>query len=995
MSDETNEKDPKKNRGDRQKENGGTSNTSTIKRSKGSYQKEIVVDEKDNQNLNIKRRERGEYYFFEIPVNKEVHFHLKVIKASNMKATQENVYWVAQTNKNFKSQKWLSWTGANNKYDLHELLMNLNEGTIYGKKLLEDGSLNPKYVEYTEKNTNGVKKNYLPTNPYKSKSEKRELNDGVYFGNVTYHTDTLGEGIWLEGINYLPEFESQGAFIIAVGEPQILSFYVAKRVRKESDVDAIGIIDCDTEHVEKELIYGDILDLHLRLHNIINYTASIEVFCDDEPMDEYNKVIPLSQYQDIENPSTDYNLDIIDELLVDIRWANKSDHDEADDFEDSLQEYKMVLTLTPIKRKGKHTEEDTRPTITREVTFTVNYKGDFSLEEQEHQYVEQVVKVKQPPLVTQSYETCRYTELTISMAGYENPIILLQEQDNGSLIDNKTPYYEFVAGNNENKKEIIIDISSGNGSFTGVDSCENEISHKENKDHPEYPNNVFNTSSVQLYDYDKNYEDNIWGKFKEFLNTKNNIFGNVQPYSDEERAADQLKFTVAYPYNSYSEGTFLARYLTLQLSSFPIDISVQSCRYVRTPKFVIHPDVVWAMHFNYGVDEEDILYYNDTKVPLVTGYADYMSYLAAGLEWVNNKVKPFVEQYMIGDNEERKKGWDKVQEIIDEFVKESITKVALGFHARIDKERLINYSEMQPYKAVLNYYIFQMVLFSIAIDVLLIYLTRGKVAPGMQKAARVAGKFKKLKKRAEKFGEDYNLTFHMPKVSCNFGFHREQSTEKLGEVTRIIQYTLRADPLIAISSEYEFAPERLPKELKKFKVTALAEGIISFDINIQYDVLEGTFTLNNTAVHQEGGGGNVLKDGDIIQLEGKIALTLEGEAKVEGKWQKRVFKLFPIKVHTKAEGKVNLHSAAGITRRFGIDANKGPFLEDTLFFDGITGEYFQKVTVAINSRKRVDTNPTNKTTSIPKFGYGTASLGRMYIFEIFNPHKPEKYYKQK
>ncbi|WP_158447955.1 hypothetical protein, partial [Aquimarina longa] len=233
------------------------------------------------------------------------------------------------------------------------------------------------------------------------------------------------------------------------------------------------------------------------------------------------------------------------------------------------------------------------------------------------------------------------------------------------------------------------------------------------------------------------------------------------------------------------------------------------------------------------------------------------------------------------------------------------------------------------------------------------------------------------------------------KVSCNFGFHREQSKDKLGEVTRIIQYTLRADPLIAISSEYEFDPERLPKALKKFKVTALVEGIISFDINILYDTLKKEFRINNTAVHQEGGGGNVLKDGDIIQLEGQIGVTLEGEVKIEGKWQEVFFELFPVKVHAKAEGKLNLHTAAGITRRFGIHPNLGPYLEDTLFFDGITGEYFQKMTITVHDDiELVNTNETNETNEIPKFGYGTASLGRMYIFEIFNPHKPEKYYKK-
>ena len=410
---------------------------------------------------------------------------------------------------------------------------------------------------------------------------------------------------------------------------------------------------------------------------------------------------------------------------------------------------------------------------------------------------------------------------------------------------------------------------------------------------------------------------------------------------------------------------------------------------------MIHPDVVWSIHLNYGVDEKDILYYNDTKVPLVEGYADYMSFIALGLDWINNQLKPLVEKYMLGDNEERTKDWNKLQEIIDEFIEESVTEVAIGFNAMIDKDRPINYSEIQPYKSLLYFYILYMVLLSIALDVLLIYLTRGKVAPSLYKAARVAKKFKKFKKRAKKFGDAYNLTFHLPKVSCNYGFHKEQSEEELGEVSAIIQYTLRADPLVAISTEYEFAPERLPKAMRKFKVTALAEGVISFDINISYNVEKREFTLNDNAASQEGGGSNVLKDGDIVQLQGHIGITIEGEAKIEGSWQKKVFKLFPITAQASAEGKLKLHTATGVTQRFGIDSNRGPFLENTLFFDGITGEYFYKAKVEalgkdIWSRNSGDEDNPNE---IPKFGEGVASLGRMYIFEIFNPHKPEKYYR--
>ncbi|WP_082422479.1 hypothetical protein, partial [Aquimarina longa] len=414
--------------------------------------------------------------------------------------------------------------------------------------------------------------------------------------------------------------------------------------------------------------------------------------------------------------------------------------------------------------------------------------------------------------------------------------------------------------------------------------------------------------------------------------------------------------------------------------------------YVRTPNFLIHPDVVWAVHINYGVEKKHILYHNDKEVPLVEGYADYMSYIAKGLEWINKKIKPFVEQYMLGDNRERKEDWDKVQAILQEFVEESVTEVALGFHAMIDKDRLINYSEVQPYKAVLNYYIFQMVLFSIALDVLLLYLTRGKVAPSMYKAAKVAKRLKKAQKTIKKFQDQYDLTFHMPQISMNAAIYKEQ--HGIGKVTTIIEYALRADPFFGISTEYEFEPKRLPKALKKFKVKAIVEGKISFDINIRYNTLTGEFLLTNSAKDQKAGGNHTLQPGDILQMQGAIGLELEGEIKVEDKREKVLLKVFPIKTHVKIEGKVVLNSAVGITRRFGIHPDLGPYLEDTLFFDGITGEYFQNVEFEVMDQEWFDSNEEDEPTKIPKFGEGTASLGRMYIFEIFNPHDRKKYYNE-
>lgn len=962
--------------------------TIPIERSEGSYQKEIVVDEKKS-NAPVARRQQGKHYVFEIPIDTKITFHLKVLKASNMEATGQNVYWVAQSHKNFKTNKWLKFQKVNsngatryveNEKPLHEFLNHLNRGTKFEKKLLNDGTKNPHYVNYTLDSTNGVGRNYIPANPYKDRFTERE--DKALYGDLNYTATKLGEGIWLEGFNYTPEHKSQGAFILAVGEPQILSFFVEKRTQQESKVKKQGITkekQVDTEHVEQELIYGDYMDLHLRLHNVFDYIADLEIFCDDKSMDEneeeyrYLRIIPLFDKKNddgsslMENPSVYYNLDIIEELLTDIRWADKSDHDEGKDTEDSLQEYKMVLTLTPTKSPKYN--NDNRPILKREVTFTVNYKGDFSLEEQELEYVEQVVKVKQPPLVSQSFETCNYTELVLTNGDSE--LTLLKEEDNGSLTevrkDNKTPYYEFVAGNNKNKQEISIDVSSN------VGDCVNEVSHIDN---------VFNTSSIEVYNYDKKYKNSLIGEIEKYIEGAN-IFENIQPFKEIQKTEKLLKFKAGYPYNAFNEDTFLIRYLTFQMTPVPLDISVQSCRYIRTPKFLIYPDVIWAVHMNY--DPEKILYYDNEEVPLVEGYGDYMSYIAKGLDWINNQVKPFVESYVKGFlSKEKQKSWDTVQKMIKEFVDESVTEVSLGFHAKYDDDssKIINYAEIQPYKFALNYMIFQMVLISIALDLLMIYLTRGKVSPGLMKAARAAKKFKKFQKRVDAFKDKYNLSFLMPKMSVNFAIHREQQPD-FGEVATIFEYTMRANPFLGISTEYEFVPEQLPKALKKFEIKAVVKGEIAFDINIRFNTLTKEFTLNNNASDQKAGGCDVLKDGDIIQMQGRIALELEAKGKYKDDFE--LWDFLPVSVE--AEGEVELHSAAGITRRFGVHKTRGPYLEDKLFFDGIKGKYKQKLKVEIADREVFDSNPKNEEEPIPVFGQKTISLGTMYLFEMFTLKK--------
>ncbi len=898
--------------------------TVPIKKSKGSYQKEIVVDEEQSK-ATVERRQRGEYYVFEIPVNTKITFHLKVLKASNMEATAQNVYWVAQSHKDFGTRKWLQFkktkqNGAErpvvNELPLHEFLNSLNKGTIHEKPFLEDGTPNPDYDIHTIESTKGVGVKYVPANPYKDRFTKRK-NEALY-GDIKYTAEKLGEGIWLEGINFTPEYASQGAFIIAVDEPQILSFFVEKRHLSENEVRKNGAKKGDTDHVAQELVYGEMMDLHLRLHNVFDYTADLEIFCDDESMDvnengvKYVRTIPLIKAEDIEkkreNPSLFYNLNIIDELVTDIRWASKSNHEEGEDFEDSLQDYKMVLTLRPVKKKNQGTEEDNRPVLKREVTFTVNYRGDFSLEEQEHKYVTQIVKVKQPPLVTQSYETCKYTSLTLTI-GDQAPFDLLREEEDGSLsgscADNKTAVYELVAGNVDNVTPVTIDIDAD------VSTCEDTTER--------HQNNTFNLKHIEPIEYKKGE-----GTWRALVNK--NIFPEVQPYiQDGEVTESQLKFKAAYPYNAWSEDTFLFKYLTWQIDPIELHIGVQSCRYVRTPSIYIYPDMIWALHFNYGVKEDEILYFQNDEVGLISGYAQYMDYIKDAILWIYEPFKEYFDKFFPKGNQ------DKLEEMIEAMgLDDDRTYARLGFHAKYDGDKLINYSDLQPYKGYMYYLIFQMVMISLAVDLLILYLTRGRALQG--KALKLQKVLKRVRKTKERIEKATGLEFAIlyPKINANSGIYK--IAQENGEIATIIEATIQAKPLIGLDVKYEYdfnekkgvklidskGKEHKIKKwkwLEKFIATLKVSGQLNTDINVKYNTLTEVFSINQNGKQQKLKNKDILKNESVIRGE----ISAESEAFIPV-----TFGSNPVTVNVEINGKASFSLSEA--KIFGVDAI-GPFFQ--------------------------------------------------------------------
>ncbi len=912
-------------------------NLGELLRSNGRYQKEIVVDKSRSESTVIERIHDG-YKFFIVKHNKKAVFRLKVNYATNTEATERNVYWVAQADYQFKTSKWWEWEYIDERGvvieqeerdPLHELLNELNKNSPYKH--------GPKY---TAEDTGFVGKNYTVF------TENR--------GSLNFQ-HKAGVGFWVEGINYRPEHNSQGAFIIAVGEPQIFFFYVEKKVGTESVLQEIinefgAYTQEDTEEVEQTLIYGDYLQLHLGLHNISEQYdyATVDVYDKNKKMGSSRETISLRSLYNSKNPSSRYNINILEDLLVDLRWADQSGHKEGKNNEDSIKIYTLLLVLHPKRKYGK-----TIQPLERKVTFRVNYKGSFSFDVHEPQYVAQVVKIKQPPLVSQSFELCKYTEIKLT---YEDTqFILLKEGADGSLQeDNKTPFYQFVAGNDENRKEITIDVGGLDVKHCENDKFSNDIFHPDN--------HVFNTQ-----DANKNKS----------ITTHKNMFSPIFAFSEVDKTDTQLKFKAGYPYRAASPHTFLFAYLTFQIDPVPIDISINSCRYVRTPKFMIYPDIEWAVHLNY--DPDTILYYKNEEVALVKGHPDYMSYIIKTALWVNDKLRPFVEDFIIDhiNTPALKKKWNKIQYKLKGYDYVSLRDVAFGFHAKYDNSKIINYAKIDPFRIQLHYIIYQMVMFSLAIDVLMILLTGG--AGKLGKVAKTLKKIKQAKKAINNFKKANSATILTPRISANFGIRREQQYPEFGKIGTIIDFTIKASPFIEIYANYPFIPDKLLRNsriLKELRLLLQLGGKITYDYNISYNTLTKKFTLNDNAKHQKTGGNRDLKDGDLVAIGGRIGVKAIASGVVST--SRVILNIIP--VHARAEIDGIIGAGVGVTLKFGID-DKGPYLDFIVFLDEIKLKYSYKVQANTVGVKLIKKEAKDKELQLYKGISG--SFLKIHLFDVF------------
>jgi len=271
---------------------------------------------------------------------------------------------------------------------------------------------------------------------------------------------------------------------------------------------------------------------------------------------------------------------------------------------------------------------------------------------------------------------------------------------------------------------------------------------------------------------------------------------------------------------------------------------------------------------------------------------------------------------------------------------------------------LIQQTKYTKYAAAAVIYGFVVV--GILIDLLMIYLTRGKNLTG--RIAKIA-KYVKGAEKVLKTLNDAGVEIIPPSIAINAGMYYKK--QKDGRLALVYEANLNARPLIEVNFKREFdlldlmkkgieniqkarhpndtkAKEKLEKNKKNnnkiieyfdnlgisVKGSIAVKGEYIFEHNVKCNVLTNTYSITDKLSN------GIFTAKDEVLLKSQISFT----AKIEGKF-KHTFDFDPFQNKIDAKVNVELKGATGIKLKYGHNPNEGLFVTKTLYFSGIQGVY--------------------------------------------------------
>ena len=416
--------------------------------------------------------------------------------------------------------------------------------------------------------------------------------------------------------------------------------------------------------------------------------------------------------------------------------------------------------------------------------------------------------------------------------------------------------------------------------------------------------------------------------FRKEKHKKTEVIVNNMGVSKETKQCSNISYRIfakqaEFPKNyAFLLGRFLNPFATIY---YPFGFHINSCAYYAnknraTLEVRTYPDVVWILNGKY--DFEGDYNFHKKSFPLHKGIDQEVLqliekfYSITSTNIVQMLASKLLLKYIAEQAQSYSVGLNTIHNRTIEKTGEELSLVG----AQTDLMTQTQYT-----KYIVGLFIYEMVCIGIIIELIIIFLTRGRSAvPKIQKLIKVATK---IAKKLDQLG----LEIITPKIAVNAGMYYQK--QKDNRMALIYEANLKADPLVAIAYQKEFdlveyMGEKTKTKLKNantsIKATLTIEGGLTFEENVKYNFLTNTYSFAKKA-------GNWYNESQAVVAFGQF---ITGKVIVEGRIIKELI-YFDLKI-IKFEGNINFtaKTSFGLVQKYGKDT-KGLFLENIVHFSGL------------------------------------------------------------
>lgn len=483
------------------------------------------------------------------------------------------------------------------------------------------------------------------------------------------------------------------------------------------------------------------------------------------------------------------------------------------------------------------------------------------------------------------------------------------------------------------------------------------------------------------------------GCFRKEKHNKNIIYVNETDSKDlvpkNGNSIKQIVFSQqsAFPKNY---ALLLGKFLNpLSKIYYQFAFHINSCAYYAdkekaTLEVRVYPDVVWIGHFQYNGEETVMPYYfHKQNFVLEQGISDVLNELKETTFYKIYRLIPanfIVEHTLLKYIESQAKSYFYG---IHTYHNRTVEKAGQELSLSGTQTNLIKQTQYTRFAAAAVIYGFVVV--GIIIDLLMIYLTRGRnISTKLEKFAKMARKAESILKKMD----DAGVELIPPAIAVNAGMYYQK--QKNGKLALVYEANIKADPLVAINFKKEFDlvqlitktiqdiknakhPKGSEKKLNEnkennskieeyfkslgvsVKGSITVRGDLMFEQNMQFNFLTNSYSFTDKL-------GNLVQKAENQSI---IKEQISFKADISLKYKKE-FRFDPFQ--TKIDGVVNveLNGILGAKLMYGVNnrEGKGLFVKKIIYCSGVEGNYFGSLKVSTVIGKILDLE-TNEGTPTP------------------------------